>query len=119
DADGDTVCDAIDDCPNDPDPLQRDSDGDGLGDECDPDLDADSVVNESDNCPKDANPSQADLDLDGVGDACDNCGLVANPDQLDDEDDGVGDACDPACAEPSALDVDPGAPPLRLEKSGA
>jgi uncharacterized delta-60 repeat protein len=36
DTDGDGVCDAEDDCPMDPDPLQGDADGDGLGDACDP-----------------------------------------------------------------------------------
>ncbi len=36
DGDGDGTCDALDDCPTDPDPGQADSDGDGLGDVCDP-----------------------------------------------------------------------------------
>src|SRR5205823_2218794 len=33
---GDGVCGLIDDCPNNPDPAQLDSDGDGIGDACDP-----------------------------------------------------------------------------------
>jgi photosystem II stability/assembly factor-like uncharacterized protein len=36
DADGDGVCDAVDNCPSVPNPNQRDLDGDGLGDVCDP-----------------------------------------------------------------------------------
>ncbi|HZR79474.1 MAG TPA: hypothetical protein VFD92_00130 [Candidatus Binatia bacterium] len=36
DADGDTLCDQIDNCPNDPNLAQADADGDGLGDTCDP-----------------------------------------------------------------------------------
>lgn len=36
DGDADGVCDLIDICPVDPDPLQRDGDDDGLGDKCDP-----------------------------------------------------------------------------------
>jgi hypothetical protein len=36
DSDGDGVCDAQDDCPNQSDPTQADSDGDGIGDACDP-----------------------------------------------------------------------------------
>jgi len=36
DQDGDAVCDPNDDCPAVPDPLQIDTDGDGIGDACDP-----------------------------------------------------------------------------------
>jgi hypothetical protein len=36
DADGDGICDDADDCPFVPNPSQRDSDGDGVGDACDP-----------------------------------------------------------------------------------
>ncbi len=35
DADGDRVCDAKDNCPNDPNPDQADADKDGTGDACD------------------------------------------------------------------------------------
>src|SRR5207247_6178344 len=41
DADGDRVCDDVDDCPNDRNPDQADLDGDGRGDVCD---DADAVL---------------------------------------------------------------------------
>src|SRR5207237_7989211 len=44
DADGDRVCDDVDDCPNDPNPDQADLDGDGRGDVCD---DADAVLHVS------------------------------------------------------------------------
>jgi len=69
----------VDNCPLVPNPDQRDTDGDGIGDACD-------------NCPTVANPDQRDSDQDGVGDACDNCALP-NPDQLDANHDGIGDAC--------------------------
>src|SRR6266849_8973789 len=36
DADGDGVCDMLDNCPNDANPSQADSDHDGIGDACDP-----------------------------------------------------------------------------------
>jgi len=57
DADGDQVSDAIDNCPDDPNPDQTDTDGDQVGDICD-------------NCPETANPDQLDTDADGAGDAC-------------------------------------------------
>jgi hypothetical protein len=94
DADGDGVIDAIDLCPNTPDPDQGDGDEDELGDACD-------------KCPAVPNPDQMDTDNDGEGDLCDddrdndtipndadNCPLTANADQADDDSDGIGEACD-------------------------
>ncbi len=75
DGDGDGVPDAVDTCPNKPNPAQMDSDGDGVGDACD-------------NCVSKPNPNQADGDSDGVGDACDDCPLVADPTQVDGDGDG-------------------------------
>ncbi len=71
DTDGDGVPNSTDNCPQDPNPGQRDTDGDGLGNKCDPDDDNDQVRDESDNCPLVANPGQRDSDGDGVGNACD------------------------------------------------
>jgi len=98
-------------------PDQKDTDGDGQGDLCDPDIDGDGLLNPVDNCPNIFNPGQADADGDGVGDVCDtctdtdkdgfgnpgfpantcpidNCPNVANPDQRDADGDGIGDVCD-------------------------
>jgi len=58
DRDGDGVLDAVDKCPDVPDPLQRDFDNDGFGDACD-------------GCPPFASSTNDDTDGDGVGDACD------------------------------------------------
>jgi len=47
DLDGDGVPDAEDNCVEIPNPDQRDTDGDGIGNLCDPDLDKDGVVTTS------------------------------------------------------------------------
>ncbi len=52
------ILNSRDNCPKTPNPDQRDSDGDGLGDACD-------------NCPNTPNPNQFDSDSDLVGDVCD------------------------------------------------
>lgn len=122
DADGDSVTNDVDDCPCDYDETQRDTDGDGLGDACDScaltpdrglDTDGDGRADACDACPVDASGSDVDADGDGVGHVCDNCAAIANADQRDSDGDGAGDACEGG-AEPSALDLDALAPPLRV-----
>ncbi|MFA6032910.1 MAG: thrombospondin type 3 repeat-containing protein [Myxococcota bacterium] len=106
DRDSDGVADDVDNCPDVPNPDQKDTDGNKVGDACSDDLDGDSIKNTQDNCPTVANNDQADMDKDGKGDACDddadgdgisdnadNCLLAYNQDQKDSNGDGVGDAC--------------------------
>jgi hypothetical protein len=50
DRDGDGVPDASDNCPDNPNPGQVDTDGDGAGDACDPDDDNDGVPDSQDMC---------------------------------------------------------------------
>ena len=94
DADDDGVGDPCDNCPNAANSDQLDTDSDGLGDACDPDMDNDGTPNAQDNCPLIYNPDQADNDNDGSGNLCDNCPNTDNPDQLDSDGDGKGNACD-------------------------
>lgn len=85
---------ACDNCPTKANADQTDTDGDGKGDICDPDMDNDGILNEDDNCPLVQNPDQTDTDGDGFGDACDNCKNQRNPKQRDSDHDLVGDVCD-------------------------
>ncbi len=107
DADGDGICDEMDNCVLAFNPFQEDFDGDGVGDECDGDAffpggndpelpaggdeDDDGVDNEYDNCPGVDNPDQADSDGDGIGDACD---IYEGPGGSDDDGDDIGDEYD-------------------------
>ncbi len=121
DSDRDGVADAIDNCPFDANPQQRDSDGNGLGDVCDcaaagVDLDADGVDDACDDCVGVATGEDVggdgvddgcevcaeaigvDMDADGVDDACDPCPLGSAHDE---DGDGVADACDNCPTQPN------------------
>jgi hypothetical protein len=85
DADADGICGNQDNCALVQNSDQFDTDGDALGDACDPDDDNDGVMDGPDNCPTVANPNQLNTDGDSYGDACD----------ADDDNDGILDAEDP------------------------
>ena len=71
DTDDDGIADDIDNCPTVTNADQQDTDGDGVGNACDPDIDGDGIANAADNCPLDRNADQLDTDGDGAGDVCD------------------------------------------------
>jgi hypothetical protein len=88
DADDDGIANAADNCPLTFNPDQTDTDGDDIGDACDPDpagynpdYDEDGYPNWADNCPGVPNPEQTDTDGDGLGDACDPDPTVINDGQ--------------------------------------
>jgi hypothetical protein len=98
DSDGDGVSDnfksTVDNCPTVYNPDQVDSDGDCIGDVCDPDL----------NDPN--NPvTMVDTDGDAIGDSCDNCSTLANPGQEDTYPPG-GNSCGNACECEGNFNVD-------------
>ena len=97
DADGDTIPDEDDNCPNVANPSQENTDGDSEGDACDSDDDNDGITdNFPDNCPRNSqtgwtstrdfnNPSAStDWDNDGCKDD--------HPEDLDDDNDGILDS---------------------------
>jgi hypothetical protein len=96
DTDADQVADGIDNCVGLANPLQDDLDGDGMGDECDPDDDGDGYpdVDEASGCVPPSDPANAgSTPVDGDGDlVCDNLdGAPGDPTACRDDD---ADGCD-------------------------
>jgi len=85
DSDGDGVPNVNDNCPNIHNPLQKDFDGNGIGNVCDPGMDSDGDgVPVSEDCDdKDRNSSTRanDTDCDGVKNGEDICPLTPNQNQ--------------------------------------
>jgi subtilisin-like proprotein convertase family protein len=71
DFDGDGHKDEVDNCPDDANALQVDTDGDLMGNACDPDDDNDTLLDTADNCRTVANFDQFNNEGDAYGDVCD------------------------------------------------
>jgi hypothetical protein len=91
DSDGDGVRDPSDNCPTAVNPGQRDGDGDGLGDACDPDADGDGYTVTGGDCADEdpaRHPGASDDTSNGIDDDCDG--------KVDEDFDGDGDGYAPA-----------------------
>lgn len=76
-------------------PLQRDTDGDSLGDECDPDADGDGLSN-AEELQYGTDPLAADSDSDGLDDLIELAVYGTNPLNPDTDGDGVSDGAEVA-----------------------
>lgn len=106
DLDLDKIINSYDNCPKIYNPLQKDSNGDGVWNKCS-DIDWDWILWHLDNCPEIKNANQKDINWNNIWDKCefdkdkdwifdsfDNCINIKNPFQKDKDKDWIWDKCD-------------------------
>lgn len=146
DDDEDGYINALDNCPTLSNASQTDTDGDNIGDICDPDIDGDGVLNANDFFPTISLGGRLDTDGDGIPNVCDaacitagmyadpdidndtvlngadNCVYDVNTDQNDIDGDGLGDVCDSDIDGDSVDNADDNCPgisnPLQVDSDG-
>jgi len=92
DSDGDGVPDFRDNCPFIANSDQTDTNGNGIGDVCDPDEDGDGIADKTlIKDPVSGNVTGSTPIPSSMGG--DNCPMIPNHDQLDSTNSGIGDAC--------------------------
>jgi uncharacterized protein YegL len=92
---GDFIDSTLDNCPLTVNETQADTDGDSLGDDCDPDDDNDGLEDESDAYPLVSIGDLLDTDLDGGPNVCNEvCLALGMSADIDDDNDGVLDVND-------------------------
>jgi len=114
DTDLDTIPDDIDNCPLQSNITQLNTDGDAVGNACDPDDDNDGINDDEENSGCLLDPDldcgvitlPSDLDQDTIPDSIDNCISIRNVSQTDFDGDRIWDACDKDEDNDTILDID-------------
>lgn len=105
DSDGDGIGDSIDNCPDDPNPLQEDWNTNGVGDHCE-DSDGDGLLDDDELSIYNTDPGDPDSDNDGLTDGEEVNIYNSDPNIQDTDGDGLTDGLEVNLAGTSPIDPD-------------